>query len=594
MAAVEFRVLGPVGLTVDSEPRRLRPMEVTVLAVLLADPNRPITLDALIDRVWRGSPPRTASTAIRVHVDRLRAAMRRQDVSRLVSVSGGYRLVVEPGELDAQRFEDALRRGRELAAQDPPAAAALLRGALAEWHGTPFGAIEGIESITVSRSYLESRRAELLGELAEVELAAGRHAAVVADLRRWCAEFPESEALASCLVIALYRSGDQVAALEECRAFIDRFSADYGLDAGRAFRRLETDLLNQHPRLDPPAQLAAVPEPVPIGRRDLIDSITRLLTASRPPRLIALAGPPGIGVSAVLGHLAGTLPGAVLLSPGSAAPTDLAAALGVSLSGRSAGDHATALAGELGRPGRVLLIDDVDALAPDTADFLRALVRFPGICPLVTGGRLRPLAEHPLLSDGWIPAADCVALEVRPLDDGAARALVESLLSRTFPGREALVDKVVASAGGDPFLLAALAREAEATGQWADAPASLEEFVRRALAALPEDCADLLVLAALDPPEDLDLPLLREALGLSAEAAGALAEAALAAGLLVESAAGLRFRHRGVKEVLARRQPAPALHRRLIELLAARPDPDVPRLAHHARHLPGADQQAAA
>lgn len=108
----------------------------------------------------------------------------------------------------------------------------------------------------MTRSYLERRRAELLTELAEVELAAGRHAAAVADLRRWCAEFPESEALASSLVIALYRSGDPIAALEECRAFVRRFSDEYGLDATRAFRQLEADVLNQDPRLDVPLALA--------------------------------------------------------------------------------------------------------------------------------------------------------------------------------------------------------------------------------------------------------------------------------------------------------------------------------------------------
>ena len=593
MAAVDFRVLGPVGVTVDGAPQRLRPMEATVLAVLLADHNRPITLDALIDRVWRGAPPRTATTAIRVHIDRLRAAMRRQDVSRLVSAAGGYRLLVEPGELDAQRFEDALRRGRDAAARDSLAAATLLRGALEEWHGTPFGAIEGIESIAVSRSYLESRRAELLVELAQVELACGRHAAAVADLRRWCAEFPESEALASSLVIALYRSGDQVAALDECRAFTDRFSTDYGLDAGRAFRRLENDLLNQHPRLDPPrAAVVAAPQ-APIGRQELVDAVIRLLAAPRPPALIALGGRPGIGVSTVLNHLARVVPGAVVLPAGAAAVASLADALGVTLSGRSTGDRATALAAELCRPDRVLLVDDVDDLAPDSVELLLALARFPGACAFLTGGRSRPLADHPLLGDGWIAATDCVALEVQPLDDGSARALAMSLVSGAHPGRESLVEKVVASAGGDPFLLAALAREAEATGSWVDAPASLEEFVRRSLAGLPDGCAELLALAASDTSAEVDLPLLRDALGLTRVAAGEFAEAALAAGLLVESASGLAFRHTGFRDVLTRMGVPTTVHRRLIDELAARPHPDVARIAHHVRQLPDAAGEAA-
>ncbi|MFT3833118.1 MAG: AfsR/SARP family transcriptional regulator [Micropruina sp.] len=592
MAAVDFRVLGQVGVTVDAEPRRLRPMEATVLAVLLADHNRPISLDALIERVWRGQPPRTAATAIRVHIDRLRAAMRRQEVSRLVAVAGGYRVVVEPDELDAQRFDDALRRGREAAGRDPRSAGVLLRQALAEWQGTPFASIEGIESIDVTRSYLQSRRAELLVELAEVELASGRHAAVIADLRRWCAEFPESEALASSLVLALYRSGDQVAALDECRAFTDRFSADYGLDAGRAFRRLEGDLLNQHPRLDPPVDLTVAAPPAPIGRQHLVDAITRLLAAPRPPALIALGGRPGIGVSTVLAHLARAVPDAVALPAGAGAVSGLADAVGVTLPGRSPGDRAAALAGELCRPGRVLLVDDLDHLAPDTLELLLALLRFPRICPIVTGGRSRPLGEHPLLSDGWVAATDCVALEVQPLDEAAARSLVESLVSGAHPARDALVERVVESAGGDPFLLAALAREAEATGQWADAPASLEEFVRRSVAGLPAGSAGWLSLAATDPPVDLDLPLLREALGLSAAESAALGEAALAAGLLIESPRGLAFRHAGFRDALGKLQLDPVVHRRMIDLLAARPDPDLGRMAHHARRLPEASEAA--
>ena len=68
MSAVDFRVLGRVGVTVDGQPQRLRPMEATVLAVLLAEANRLVSMDALVDRVWRGEPPRTATTAIRVHM----------------------------------------------------------------------------------------------------------------------------------------------------------------------------------------------------------------------------------------------------------------------------------------------------------------------------------------------------------------------------------------------------------------------------------------------------------------------------------------------------------------------------------------------
>lgn len=593
MAAVDFRVLGSVGVAVADEPQRLRPMETTVLAVLLADHNRPVSVDVLIDRVWRGEPPRTAQAALRVHVDRLRAAMRRRDVSRLVSVPGGYRLVVEDDELDALRFEEALRRGRELAPTDPAGASALLRTALHEWGGVPFGDIDGIETIDMSRSYLESRRAELLVQLAEVELAAGRHGAVVADLRRWCAEFPESEALASSLVLALYRGGDQVAALDECRAFIERFSDEYGLDAGRAFRRLEADLLNQDPRLDAPDPVEVATAPAPTGRSELIEAITRVLSGTRPPALVALAGRPGSGVSTVLAHLAATLPGAHTLGDGAGAVAELAQRLGVAATGQTAADAAAALAPALGGPGALLIVDDIDTLAPDGIAFLRALVRFGGVGPIVTGGRQAGLAGHPLLADGRLPPADCVTFDVPPLTDAPARAVVAGLLSARLPDREALIDRVVASAGGDAFLLTALSREVDANAGWVDAPASLTAFVQRTLAALPAECAALLALAAVDPVDHVDLPALAAALELDAEQAAGAAEQALAAGLLVEAERGLAFRHGGFRRALAESGPPAGPHRRLVDALAAAAPPDPARVAHHVRMVEGASPRAA-
>jgi hypothetical protein len=53
VAGVEFRVLGDVGVVIDGEERRLRPMERTLLAVMLADYNRLVATDQLMERVWR-------------------------------------------------------------------------------------------------------------------------------------------------------------------------------------------------------------------------------------------------------------------------------------------------------------------------------------------------------------------------------------------------------------------------------------------------------------------------------------------------------------------------------------------------------------
>src|SRR3954471_24060006 len=73
---VEFHVLGPVEVCIDGTRRPLRPRATLLLAVLIRSANRAVPTDTLADRLWAGEPPRTAASALRVHLSDLRAALR--------------------------------------------------------------------------------------------------------------------------------------------------------------------------------------------------------------------------------------------------------------------------------------------------------------------------------------------------------------------------------------------------------------------------------------------------------------------------------------------------------------------------------------
>ena len=73
-----------------------------LLALLLLHANRVVSRDRLIDELWDGSPPETASTALQVHVSQLRKALGRDAI---VTQAPGYLVTVEPGALDSERFE---------------------------------------------------------------------------------------------------------------------------------------------------------------------------------------------------------------------------------------------------------------------------------------------------------------------------------------------------------------------------------------------------------------------------------------------------------------------------------------------------------
>ncbi|MBX9641002.1 MAG: winged helix-turn-helix domain-containing protein [Mycobacteriaceae bacterium] len=89
-----------------------------VLAVLLIDRNRPVSVDALIDAVWAGSPVPAARTSIQSHISNLRRLLCGGDVDPvrvLASAPPGYPLNVadtdcyDLSRFAAGRFEEAER-----------------------------------------------------------------------------------------------------------------------------------------------------------------------------------------------------------------------------------------------------------------------------------------------------------------------------------------------------------------------------------------------------------------------------------------------------------------------------------------------------
>jgi DNA-binding SARP family transcriptional activator len=97
---MEFRILGSLEVVGDDGGalsvggRRAR----MLLAALLLEPNRPVSVDRLLDAVWAGSPPASGAGALQVHVHALRRVLGSE---RIVTRAPGYAVVVQEGELDA-------------------------------------------------------------------------------------------------------------------------------------------------------------------------------------------------------------------------------------------------------------------------------------------------------------------------------------------------------------------------------------------------------------------------------------------------------------------------------------------------------------
>jgi len=228
---VEFRVLGPLEVRAEGRVLDLGGLrQRRVLAALLLRPNRVVSMARLTAAAWDGEPPATAGRQVRNRVAALRANLTRFG-GFIDTEESGYVLRVGPGELDVAVFDELVARGR--AAGD----AAVLREALALWRGPALADLGGTV-LAGEAATLEERRVAAVEDCVELELAAGRHADLVAELRGLVAAHPLRERLVGHLMTALHRCGRQPEALAVYRELADRLADELGIDPSPALRRL--------------------------------------------------------------------------------------------------------------------------------------------------------------------------------------------------------------------------------------------------------------------------------------------------------------------------------------------------------------------
>ncbi|MEU6428278.1 BTAD domain-containing putative transcriptional regulator [Microbispora sp. NPDC046973] len=223
---MSFAVLGPLDVRRDGRPvevggQRLR----ALLTLLLLDAGRTVSTEALVAGVWDDRPPSGVGNALQALVSRLRATLGR---GLVVGGPSGYRLAVSPDQVDLHLFARLAREGAAaLTAGDPGRAAGLLREALGLWRGAPLTDLPNAEA-EVAR--LEELRIAATEDGIEAELALGRHADLITQLRLLVTAHPLRERPYGQLMRALYGAGRRVEALaayEEARSvFADRLGAD--------------------------------------------------------------------------------------------------------------------------------------------------------------------------------------------------------------------------------------------------------------------------------------------------------------------------------------------------------------------------------
>ncbi|WP_436498630.1 BTAD domain-containing putative transcriptional regulator [Actinokineospora sp. HUAS TT18] len=558
-SGLRLSILGPLAATDDGQRLDLGgPKQRELVAMLVLHLDKVVTAGRLIEALWGSRPPASAEITLRTHVSHLRKRLGRAGAA-LVTERPGYRLRLDPEQVDAWRFERIAGLGQEsLGLGDARRAAGLLREALGLWRGPVLEDLGYPEFAAAESARLDEARLVALEGRIEADLALGGHQDVVAELEALVADHPYRERLRGQLMLALYRSGRQVDALAVHAAARRRLADELGLDPGPALAELETAILRHDPALrgnhavrQAGAPAAAPPDAIfsvarrvrMVGRAAELDRLLDQWRAVRDGdrRVVVVSGEAGVGKTRLVAEFAHRVAqdpavvligrcdhaGAVPYQPVAdafrssvdatgvlaAAPDavrDRLAAL-LDLPAESPAEDRQAVFGAVGwllarlaaMAPVVLVVEEAERVDRASALLLGHLVRHLPAKVLVavcfrdpSGGRHAPLLELLAEVEGR-GVAD--RLDLRPLSEVDMGALVAELTGAA-PGAE-FVRRLWHNTGGNPLYATEVVRDLDARGElgghaW-PVPSGVRDILRHRLRGLPRHTQDVVGQAAV-------------------------------------------------------------------------------------------------
>ncbi len=315
---MEIAVLGSLAVTSAGAPVRIEGIKTRALLMcLLLHRGEVVSADRLVEELWDGAPPAGAAGTLHAYVSKLRKALGEDGVVR--TLKPGYQLLLDPGALDAWRFEDLSRQARLAARADNHTRASILwEESLALWRGP---ALQGFADVGFARAEaarLEELRLDALEARIDADLRLGRHVEVVSELERLVTGHGLREQFCAQLMLALYRCGRQAEALQVHREARVRLLRELGVRPGPQLQELHTSVLRHDVALrwlgtereqqPPPLATVQVPRvkarplqprcagPPLVGRARPLAQLWAAWSGPEPrPRLVIVTGEPGMG-----------------------------------------------------------------------------------------------------------------------------------------------------------------------------------------------------------------------------------------------------------------------------------------------------------
>ncbi|AOS62150.1 AfsR/SARP family transcriptional regulator [Actinoalloteichus hymeniacidonis] len=504
---MRFRLLGPLEIRAGAEwvsPES--PQQRLTLAVLLLNAPHPISEEKLLDELWSEVPPADGAAAVRKDVEDALRFLADHGGPPILRTAEGYRIDVDPKELDLTAFNDFVEQGAA-AMQDGRfrEATRLFEAARGLWRDTPFSDVPAAPIIVAERPriVLTMRRCQF--GIIDARLALDDLADLPGEIEAELARHPLSEELWIRKALVSNQLGRRTEALDAFHQAHVTLATELGIEPGEELRRARVGVLEGEspaallrmlgiavptsavstlpttPR-KPDSSPSEIPPVSPFfeGRSEELTVLGDLLAAGDPraSTAVAITGMAGSGKTtlAVRGaraaaeqypdgqvfvHLRGhngdeplsplAAVSKILYAlgiPGNAIPTDL--------------DEATAHYHAVVAERRLLILAD-DARA---ADQVNPLV------PQHPGSRLIVTARSRL--DGLTATGGVRSLPLDPLSDAASRALLTEIIGTDSVDRPDLLPTLVQLGAGLPLSLRILG------AQLRDDPSQrFEELTRR-------------------------------------------------------------------------------------------------------------------
>lgn len=263
---MKFRILGPLEVVAGSERLELGGVrQQIVMATLLLNANRVVTMDRLLEAIYGEDLPSTSRSQAQISISSLRRLFASRSRETIIATRPqGYVVHVDSERLDSQMFGElvtAARAARET--NHPDLAVACYRDALRLWRGP---ALDGMESqlIRIAASRLDEQHIATIEDRINLELDLGRHRELVAELTELTGQFPLREQLRAQLMLALYRCDRSAEALEIYQNARSTMIDELGIEPGERLRQLEHAILKSDPSLGLPAEPVRV---LPAGQQ---------------------------------------------------------------------------------------------------------------------------------------------------------------------------------------------------------------------------------------------------------------------------------------------------------------------------------------